>query len=166
MPRPTHRIDLIAVPAVPDSHPIEGARALMAELLAEGVVTPDGRPGPRASRWMSGQFARIRLDEPGAVTLYANRLGGFRVACPTTRASIVPAFGRAMHALRAGGERVLRCPSCGSEHALEELAFAPPAAFASLAVITADAGAAVPDDEVRARVEDHLGPTRWIAARV
>jgi len=78
------------------------------------------------------------VDLPGEPTLYANQLGGFRVACPVRGENIVPAFGRAMGAWRRGGARSLECPACGGSHALEALAFTPAAAFAQGGVVLGD----------------------------
>jgi len=123
VPRPTHRLDLCIVPAEPD-HPVlpDVARAL-------------------AGAWRAAPPAgarHVRVDLPGEATLYANQLGGFRVACPVGGESIVPAFGRAMGAWRRGGPRSLSCPACGDSHALEALAFTPPAAFAQGGVVLGD----------------------------
>ncbi len=152
MPRPSHRLDLVVLPADPD-HPVApaAARALVAAWRA---VPP---AGARA----------VRVDLPGEVTLYANQLGGFRVSCPDCAGNVVPAFSAAMAAWRRGGERSLRCPACGGEFALESLRYAPDAAFASGGVVLADVSVAALSGVALSEAAQQLGgPVRVIGRRV
>ncbi len=162
---PTHRIDLLVVPAVPDEHPIKRFDAAQSVLTARLVTAARGAPGDCAGLWIRGGFSRWRLDDPGRVTLYANRQGGFRVRCPVQGASVVPAFSKAVTAWRAGGAREMRCSGCGSRHPLEALDFAPPAAFARLALVFSNAEDGALTDQGARWCAELLGPHRVVVRR-
>lgn len=152
MPRPSHRLDLVVLPADPD-HSVDPAAARA--LVAAWRAAPPA--GARA----------VRVDLPGEVTLYANQLGGFRVSCPVCAANVVPVFSAAMAAWRRGGERSLCCPACGGVSALEGLRYAPDAAFASGGVVLADVSAAtLPEIDLADAAEQLGGPVRVIGRRV
>ncbi|MEN0067117.1 MAG: hypothetical protein AAGA48_33610 [Myxococcota bacterium] len=168
-PRPSHRLDILAVPADTNAGPIEAIRQLMADLVDEGVINPRGRPGPQAARWMPQGFAGLRLDLPEPITLYANRQGGFRVHCPVMPdQAITAAFATAM----ADARRTERpdqfrflCPACGESHTLAETIGKPPFRFARLAVQTIDAEALRPTEAMVTRLEAALGPLAWVGVR-
>lgn len=135
MARPSHRLDLLLVP---HDTPIEQGLRCLQEFVALGVCDDAGAPGPNAAGLGVGSFARLRLDRPDGVAFYANRQGGFRVACPGMGTSLVAAFSAAMTAWRAGGARQLTCPACHEVHRLDGLIFQPPAAFGRWAIEIAD----------------------------
>jgi hypothetical protein len=163
--RPSHRLDLLLVPEPPDARPIAEARGLLADLVALGVLSADGTAGPRASEWMPGGFARLSVDDPGGVTLYANRQGGFRARCPVDGGNLAPELTTAITAWRAGGPRSLSCPRCGRTHALEEVDGLPAFAFGSLALVTAGAHAAALSPWGLELARSALGPERTVLRR-
>lgn len=158
--RPTHRLDILLVPADPLRPPEDGLR-LLEDLVADGTIEPGGARGASGQGWCAGGFARVVLDRPepapDGLAFHANRQGGFRVACPTAGASIVPAFGEAFARWRAGGPRTVRCPACRASHRLEDLAYAPSAAFGPWAVVTTDAGDAALSTAASATAERRIG---------
>jgi hypothetical protein len=159
MPHPSHRLDL----AIVDDK--SGAlEALWSALVDVGVIDSVGGPGPGAAAFCQG-FERMRIDRPGGFVLYANQQGGFRVACPVTGANLVPEFQRAWSAFQAGGARSLAC-GCGATHLLDDLAFAPPAAIGTGALVIADVGAAALGPEGAALVAGYLRSVRIVAMRV
>jgi len=121
--------------------------------------------GPAGPGWAGSPFSRVYVDEPTQPTLYANRLGGFRVSCSSCGANVVPAFSRAMGQWRAGGERRLACPQCGVSTDLAELDFRPPAAFGAWAFVVADTEAASLPTEAHRAVVDALGSVRAVLRR-
>jgi hypothetical protein len=135
--RPTSRLDLLLVPTALDAPPDRGA-ALIARLREVGAIATDGTPGPMAERWSPHRFARVRLEDPGAVVLWSNRQGGFRVRCPRTGEPIAAVFAAALGAWRAGGPRELACPSCGETHPLEAVPADPAIALGPWAIATID----------------------------
>ena len=146
-----HRLDLLLLPAEPDT----GRAAIEAAwdgLRAAGVI-PVGGGG------------RVRLDVHDTVRFWANRTGGFRVACPDQRVPIVAAFVRALEAWRVGGPRVLACPACGDAHPLEALAFAPDAGFARGAVCLEQVEHAEVPRGVHDALVDAWGGVRVVARR-
>jgi hypothetical protein len=109
-------------------------------LTRRGIVAEDGTAGPEARQWSREGFARIALDLPGQTVIYANGQGGFQVRCPVSGSPVIREFSRALSLARSGqGPWVLSCP-CGQDHPFGQLAFAPPVAFGSFAVITMDIG--------------------------
>lgn len=163
--RTSPRLELVLVPSDPEAAPIAPARALLEAWISRGVLMPDGGAGPRAAELLPEGFSRVRLDLPDGVGFYANRQGGFRVACPEGGANLVAAFVHATGAWRAGGPRTLSCPACGHTHPLEALDFRPPAAFGRLAIVIADVGSATLPVAARAEVERALGPFATIGRR-
>lgn len=156
----SHRLDLLLVPVDP-RRDVDDGRALLEDLVADGTIARDGAAGPRAGTWCPGGFARVILDRPpvapDGLAFHGNLQGGFRASCPSTGRPIAPAFAGALARWRAGGERTVACPACSATHALEELEYAPPAAFGPWAVVTADAGAAALAPEGLARAERWIG---------
>ncbi len=163
MARPTHRLDLLLVPAL--DLPIGRGEAWLSQLVKRGVIDGRGRPGPQAAWLGVGRFARVYLDRPPAPTLYANRLGGFHVQCPETDAAIIGPFTRAMAVWRGGGGPTLSCPACRGEHELESLRYRPAAAVGPWAVVAADVDRATWSDEVLAEAEHELGALAVVARR-
>lgn len=133
MPRTRRRLDLLWVPVqVEQAVDRPAFDDLAARWRALGWL--DRGPGSPA-----GGFARLWLDDPGRVALYANQLGGFQVRCPESGGPVVAGFNAAMKSWRAGGPRTMDCPVCPATHRLEQLDFRPAAAFASGAVVLSDA---------------------------
>jgi len=166
MPHPSHRLDLLVVPADPEA---EIERAAFERLLesweATGWIEGDG-PGPAVGELLPGGFARVWRDDPGRVVLYANQQGGFRVQCPDTEAIISPAFGAALVAWKHGEQRVLDCPGCGEPHALEDCELRPHGAFGRGAVVFADAASTLLSSNARAALAEALGPVDVVIRRV
>jgi len=161
-PRPGHHLDLYLVPraleALPDAPAVQ-------QILGDLGLADGPHPGPRAQQLVPGGFARVRIDRPAGVTLYANGQGGFRVRCPDTDDNVVPSFQRALMAWRQGGPRQLTCPACGRDHALEDLSYAPAAAYGRGAVVLASVQSAQPLPDGLAALEHALGPLHVIGAR-
>ena len=165
---PSSRLDLVLVPADPLRNESDG-RWLLEDLVADGTIEPGGRAGVGAAEWLSAGFSRVSLDRPvptpDGLAFWSNRTGGFRVACPATGRSIVPAFGAATTGWRAGGPRTVPCPACGVVHRLEDLAYAPAAAFGPWAIVTSDAGGTTLTASASARVESWIGPHAVVLRR-
>lgn len=166
MPRASHRLDLALVPTEAARPPDRAAwEALLARWRAEGLLV-EGRPGPRADALIPGGFARLWLDEPGRLTLYANQQGGYSARCPSCEALLTAAFSAALQRWREGGPDQLRCPACGLALPLARATLAPPGAFARFAVILADVSALEPEPDALRALEAALGPLRRILRRV
>jgi hypothetical protein len=161
MPHASRRIDLLVLPPDPDQPLDETA---VSTLFRTWGVDDRGHVD-HPERLMAGGFKRVWVDRPGRVWLYGNQVGGFRVLCPETRENISGAFGRAHRAWKAGSERTVDCPACGSVHALEGCEFVPPAAFARWALIFSDASSAVLTPEAEDQLTQALGKTRVILRR-
>lgn len=160
---PSHRLDLAIVPNKADA---SAARPGLAHLVHAGFTTADGRSGERAAELVDGGFVTVRLDFPGRRTLYANSVGGFRVCCPRSGDSIVPAFHAAMARFRVEPDTALECPACGEAHDLNALDFQPPAAFGSWACLLVDAGSFALTPQGLAAVRAIWGDVRVIPRRV
>jgi hypothetical protein len=149
--RPSHRLDLVLVPTAIDA-PIARADQLVDRLRGEGVIGVRSEPGPRAEFWATS-FASVRIEDPGRIVLWANRQGGFRVACPATGDLIGSAFEAALTAWRTTGgspdEATFRCPSCREAHALPAVTAAPSIAFGPWGIVTASIG------------DPELAPSAW-----
>ncbi len=102
---------------------------------------------------MPGGFRRCVLDDPGRLTLWANRQGGFGVRCPRTGQPVVEAFSAAWAEARRTDDEGVRvpCPACGGEHALSDLRFRPEAAFGRWALVVAEVDAPALADGAPAR---------------
>jgi hypothetical protein len=155
-PRPGHHLDLsLVLPA-----PIADPAALDAALRAAGLAA-DPAPG----RAVPGGYRAVRLDRPAAPTLYANRQGGFRVACPACGANLVPAFSAAMARWREGGPFAVGCAACGQAGPLDAVVFRPPAAFGAAAVVLVDAGAPALTGWGEHAFRELLGPFTVVGSR-
>ncbi|MEO0605826.1 MAG: hypothetical protein AAF211_30620 [Myxococcota bacterium] len=168
MMRPSHRLDVLAVPLGADHAPVEALRQLLAELREDGVIDVRGGPGPASRRWMPEGFRGLRLDMPERITLYGNRQGGFRVYCPVENEPITAAFSYAYSEARRQARpdlETLNCPVCGGVHALGELPGRPPFHFARLALQTIDAEALRPAPAMVERLERIFGGVRWVGVR-
>lgn len=163
MPRPSHRIDLLLLPAdrsvTPDASAFD---ALKREWTAEGRIGP----GAERDGLVQGGFRRLWLDLPGRLTLYANQQGGYYVRCPVCRAGIALAFSEAVQGWRRGGAFGLSCPACGAEHPLDAVTLAPPGAFALGAVVLSNVASLDLAADVHQRLRPVLGEIREIVRRV
>lgn len=153
-PRPGHHLDLYLVP----SRGLVGQETLRSQLapLAEPAV---------AAALVEGGFSSLRVDRPDRLTFYANRQGGFRVACAACGGNLAPAFGPALMAWRHGGAFELACPACGVQSPLDRLSFAPHAAFGEGAIVLVDARSFGLTDLGRERFEALIGPFELVGSR-
>ena len=156
--RPSHRLDLLLVPQPPEQLP--DPANLLARWRERGWLEP------RSSGIVEGGLARVRVDRPGRVILYANQQGGFGVTCPTCGANAVGAFSTAVTAWRAGADRVAACDACGERHPLEHYRCAPAAAFGRIAVVLHDVASAFLQEGVLAESQDLLGSLAVVRRRV
>lgn len=163
---PSHRLDLCIVPEDPESYPRDAMAALIAHWAVRGIVNSAGWAESNANALVEGGFRRLRIDDPGRVVLYANQMGGFRVACPKREGNIVAAFRRALVASRKGEPRLLDCPACGNSHPLEALDYAPAAAFGRVCLVVSDVNDAHLTAEAVAEVSDRLGGWTLVRRRV
>jgi hypothetical protein len=112
MPRPTSRLDLFFVPDDRSSGAVDAARALVERW----------DPVPAGAR-------AARLDDPGALVLYANRVGGFRATCGRCGASVAAA-------LRPFAETP--CGGCGAQLPFDEVVCRPEACIGRAAAVLVD----------------------------
>ena len=142
--RPSHRLDLIVLPAAVDARPNPEAFARLtagwAALGALELRLGSLRAGPEAHRLIEGGFAALRLDSPAQPALYANEQGGFRVPCAACGSPMAGPFGAAFSAWRSGGPAEFACPSCHAAHDLRRVEGRPPIGVALGAVIFMDVG--------------------------
>ncbi|MEZ4240849.1 MAG: hypothetical protein R3F59_32770 [Myxococcota bacterium] len=147
---------------------MDAAFAWVEHLRETAVVEADGSPGARSTAW-APSFARLRLEDPGRIVLWANRQGGFRVSCPIVGAPVREPWEAALTAWRTGDARPdavrFRCPACGAEHALTEVGAAPPLAFAPWGLVTADVGGPDLAPGALAAAEAALGPLAAVLRR-
>ena len=167
--RATHRLDLLLLPENIDQDVDPVAfDALAAALVARGWLAPRPGglgPGPEATALLPGGFAALRLDRPGAPTLYANEQGGFRVPCPSCGAPLAGPLSAAVEAWRRGGPRALACPRCGWAGDLAEVQGRPPFGIARAAVIFADVGGTALSEAGEAALAPLLGAARVVLRR-
>ena len=151
MPFARHRLDILVVPGelkrIPDAHAFD---ALSARWTSEGRL-------PAGEGLVEGGVARVFLDLPRKVTLYANQLGGFRVKCPVCQEPMAREFGRAIEAWRRGGHFAVDCPACGVTCSLDAVRTRPAVAFGHGAVVFADVGSDTLAEGVLAELEAVLG---------
>lgn len=139
--RPTHRLNLLLVPADPELRLSEAAAAqARSHWQKEGLVLADGAPGPAAERLLPGGYALLRLDRPSGGALYGNRQGGYHARCPRCGAALAAALGPAVRAWQQGEAGALSCPACAALLHLSELHTQPPARPARFAVELRDVG--------------------------
>lgn len=163
MPPPaTRRFSLLLLPPEIEDPPDRVDAALRA-LGQAGFVTSDGRPGLRGL--VEGGFAALTREGGAGVVFLSNGQGGFRVACPRTGESAVPAFNRAITAWRAGGPRRLACP-CGQPHDLADLRYRPAAGFARAWLRLADPARAELTPEGEAALVAAWGGAQGAAVRI
>jgi endogenous inhibitor of DNA gyrase (YacG/DUF329 family) len=166
MPHASHRLDLVLVPDDPEREPqVRAWPALRDAWTARGWLR-ECRPGPESQALIVGGFERIWISLPGKVTLYANQQGGYRVACPRCQAPLVAEFARAHERYKEGGPRALDCPACGARVALEDLRFAPEAAFGRFAIALSDVHSLDLEPAAKAEIEAAFGKVRNVLRRV
>ncbi len=164
-----HQVALLVLPAAPEVS-AERVRAAWTRLSADGFV--DGHlPGAR-SVLVEGTFRRALLDLPAAgaeeppVRMVANRLGGFRVACPTCRVNLAAPFTAAVGPWRAArGPRAVTCPSCRAERPLEAVDAMPPVGFARGWIAFEEADALELHAEAHALLVASLGGVHLVLRR-
>lgn len=150
MPRPSHRLDLCLI---------------VQHHLSDEVVADLG--GVVASReLLRGGIASHRVERGDGMRFWANQQGGFRVRCPDSGASIVPAFSKALAAWRAGASRELSCAACGATHDLADLDYFPDAGFGCSALVLCDVASLEWLAEDREALEALLGPFTQVARRI
>lgn len=122
MARPTSRLDVYLVPPTREPEAV----ALVRERLA---------------RWddavlQAGQ-ASIRVDEPGGLVLYANRVGGFKATCSSCGGSVAATFRPLSHT---------ECAGCGATLTYDEVVCRPTTALGRAALVLVDVDNAVFED--------------------
>ena len=153
MPYPSHRLDLLIVAARPDQ-PVDVAR--IHALFERWGLNDQGRSDDLESI-IEGGCARVWLDQPGRILLYANQTGGFRVRCPGCSTNLAGPFGVAHRGWKRGGPREVACMACQTTHALEDVVLQPPGAFSSWAIVfSAVNRTTLPPDTLMA-IEDAVG---------
>ena len=163
MPRPSAHLDVFLVPVGLADLP---EHAVLIDGLAAAGLASGRAAGPRAEAVLKGGYRSVRIDRPEHPTLYANRQGGFRVACPATGQTVVPAFSKALGAWRGGGQPELAgCPACGGDHAFDALDTAPLAAVGRAAVVLVDAGSVKLTEAGQAQLTELIGPFHLIGSR-
>lgn len=130
--------------------------------LDEGWWDADGRGG---AGLIEGGFVRARANRFDVVQMVSNQVGGFRVRCPACAEAAARAFGTAVTRWRAGGERQMRCPSCGTTSPLEAVDCRPPVGFARSWVHLVDVQRAVLLPAAQSRITEAVGPHRLIGRR-
>jgi hypothetical protein len=136
MPHASHRLDLLIVAAQP-SQTVDEAR--VNDMFRGWEIDERGR-SDTLNELIEGGCARVWLDQPGRILLYANQSGGFHVQCPGCGENIARTFGLAHRAWKQGAVRSLVCPGCGVCQALEAVELNPPGAFSSWAIVFSGVG--------------------------
>ena len=163
MPRPTRRLNLYLVPVDPErSLDVAQVSSGIARLVDEELGRPTRHPevlgpGSRAFEVVTGGFAILRFDRPRAPVIYGNRLGGYRVTCPTCSVSLVREQAEVLGRWRRNAGRALSCPSCSTGLKLEELSSMPPAAPGRCALVLSDVGGLAIGDSAVEALEGLLG---------
>ncbi len=165
MARALHRVAVLVLPSDPERPAADLAR-LWERLVAQGFVAGSGAAGvPGARALVEGGFARAWLDVGEEVRFASNKLGGFRVACPSAGGNVVASFNTAFSAWRTGGARALDCPACGERHDLMALDYAPEAGFARGWLTIEDVEGLVLAPDAQAVAEQVLGGVRIVLRR-
>lgn len=166
MPRPSHRLDLLITPRAADREiDWEAVDAVLAGWERMNAVAGD-RAGPAVDSLVRGGFERFWVERAKRVRLFGNQQGGFYTTCPMTGGNVAADFQRALLNWRTGGERMLACPECGGEHALEALTHRPEVAFARGAVVFSEVQSAQPEPLMLAGLEGPFGAVRVVYRRV
>ncbi len=129
--RPTHRLDIHLVPVDRTEAAVTAVSTLWDTWVARGFLESSGAPGPRVNSLVDGGFVRARRDDPGAVVLYANQIGGFQVRCPECQTGLATEF--RVHEPTA-------CPGCGGRFEVEDLECRPAVARGRASLVLADVG--------------------------
>lgn len=166
MPHASHRLDLVLVLDDPEREPDPRAWAALRERWTARGWLRDGRPGPGAEQLIAGGFERVTMSMPEKVTLYANQQGGYQVYCPRCDRSLAAQFAVAHERYKAGGPRAMRCPGCETFSALEDLRFAPDAAFARGALVISDVNSLDVEPAAKAEIEAAFGGVRNVLRRI
>lgn len=135
MPHPSHRLDLILLPAEPWVE--DCLDRLWAAWCDQGYIDEQGKPGANAARLVAGGFARVRRDRPGRPHLYGNQQGGFRAMCPHCNGGMAGQLTE-----QAVDRDRVRCPTCDASMGVNALVFRPEAVRSRGAMVVADAESA------------------------
>ena len=150
---PSPRLGLLVVPSDP-TLPTAAVEAVRASWHAAGID----------ERLVPGGHGRVWTDAGTSVRFVSTRQGGFRVGCPRDGRTVVAGFVRALSAWRAGGPRRLACV-CGEVHDLADLAYAPPAAFATAWIVVEDVAAPALDPVAASLAKELWGEVRIVLRR-
>jgi hypothetical protein len=161
MPHASHRLDLLIVAAQP-SQAVDVAR--VNDMFRGWEIDERGR-SDTLNELVEGGCARVWLDQPGRMLLYANQTGGFRVQCPDCGDNIARTFGLAHRAWKQGAVRSLVCSGCGVTHALESVELNPPGAFSSWAIVFSGVGGNALQVHAKQAIEAAVGEHRVILRR-
>lgn len=161
MPHASHRLDILIVAARPEQH-VDVASVVA--LFDEWGVDERGRTSNNMAI-VEGGCARIWIDQPGRIVLYANQTGGFRAFCPICQANISPAFGAAHMAWKRGGSRQVLCAECSDPIKLEDVCLQPPGTFSSWAIVFSGALGADLTAMAKAGIERAVGEYRVVLRR-
>ena len=161
MPHASHRLDLYLVPMKPAENLASALDDLWVSLVLEQVIDALGWAGPAASSWVLGGFGRMRIDRFDQPRIFANQQGGYRVHCPQCGASAV----RSLQLATQNGRHEAKCDNCGTTTGLNDLEYAPPAAFGRFAVVFTEAEDANPTPGALAALLSALCPCRLVWRR-
>ena len=166
MPFPRDLLDIVICSYVPDvSWDVQKLQSLMSTWEEKEWIDEHGR-GISKDHPVEGGFSRLMIDKPEKILLYANHQGGYKVLCPVSFQNIARAFSEGVEAWRKGGERVLYCPLCNVEHALEEAVLKPNGSFSKGAVILRGVHSIHFSQEALADIESILGKTAIVYRRL
>lgn len=129
--RPTHRLDIHLVPVDRTDAALTAVGEVWDTWVARGFLESSGQPGPSAGSLVDGGFVRARRDDPGAVVLYANQVGGFQVRCPECQTGLASEF---------RVKEATECPGCGGRFEVEQLDCRPAVARGRASLVLADVG--------------------------
>ena len=160
MPHASQRLDLLVLPISMEQPLTSDAEAVIMDRWSVDIRGYSENMG----RYIDGGAARVWVDRPGRIVLYANQSGGFRVRCPVSDAILSAEFGRAHRDWKAGGPRTVRCV-CGEVHPLESCVLSPPGAFATWAIVFASVNSVVLSERAVADLNECVGPFQTILRR-
>jgi len=115
---------------------------------------------------VQGGFVQLIIEKPEKIRLYANHQGGYRVRCPKNEQNIAREFSRSVQDWRAGGDRILVCPSCSQIHALEEVTLLPSGAFSQGAICFKGAESISLTQQAQKDIDFFVGRNRVILKRL